>query len=151
MQHFRDLVCMRPPGRWTTWYVGHLRERHPSIRLGTKFGCGCSMGQWDEWVDPNFAFQRTDPIVVGLVLIYTICKPPLAREGWEEADEVTAGFMFFSLAPLLYRTASSSYFNMSLLTSDFYGLVFGTSSRLPLDGDTDHGRTRSLPLCTYLV
>lgn len=70
--------------------MGHLRERHPSIRLGTKFSCGCSMGQWDEWVDPNFAFQRTDPIVVGLVLIYTICKPPLAREGREEADEVTS-------------------------------------------------------------
>ncbi|KAN0085676.1 Eukaryotic protein of unknown function (DUF914) domain containing protein [Tylopilus felleus] len=34
-------------------------------------------------------------------------------------------FVFFSLAPLLFRTASSSYLNMSLLTSDFYGLIFG--------------------------
>ncbi|KAG8216339.1 hypothetical protein J3R82DRAFT_6413 [Butyriboletus roseoflavus] len=34
-------------------------------------------------------------------------------------------FLFFSVAPWLYRTASSSYLNMSLLTSDFYGLIFG--------------------------
>ncbi|KAF8552149.1 DUF914-domain-containing protein [Imleria badia] len=40
----------------------------------------------------------------------------------------TAVFMFFSLAPLLFRTASSSYLNMSLLTSDFYGLIFGCPS-----------------------
>ncbi|KAF9226213.1 DUF914-domain-containing protein [Gyrodon lividus] len=37
----------------------------------------------------------------------------------------TSMFTLYSLAPLLYRTASSSYFNMSLLTSDFYGLLFG--------------------------
>ncbi|KIK97439.1 hypothetical protein PAXRUDRAFT_136318 [Paxillus rubicundulus Ve08.2h10] len=37
----------------------------------------------------------------------------------------TSMFTLYSLAPLLYRTASSSYFNMSLLTSNFYGLLFG--------------------------
>ncbi|KIJ63079.1 hypothetical protein HYDPIDRAFT_134817 [Hydnomerulius pinastri MD-312] len=36
-----------------------------------------------------------------------------------------AMFTLYSLAPLLYRTASSSYFNIALLTSDFYGLLFG--------------------------
>jgi len=29
------------------------------------------------------------------------------------------------VAPLLYRMASSTYFNMSILTSDFWGLCFG--------------------------
>ncbi|KAF9235620.1 solute carrier family 35 member SLC35F1/F2/F6 [Melanogaster broomeanus] len=43
----------------------------------------------------------------------------------------TAMFTLYSLAPLLYRTASSSYFNMALLTSDFYGLLFGTSRYSP--------------------
>lgn len=109
------------------------------------------MEQWDEWVDPNFALQHTDPIAVGLLFIYTLCEPSLTREGWAETDEVTAMFIFFSLAPLLYRTASSSYLNMSLLTSDFYGLVFGMSSHSPLDMNTNPKRTRSLPLCTYLV
>ncbi|OJA10292.1 hypothetical protein AZE42_05010 [Rhizopogon vesiculosus] len=34
-------------------------------------------------------------------------------------------FIVYSLAPLLFRMASSSYFNIALLTSDFYGLLFG--------------------------
>jgi solute carrier family 35, member F1/2 len=35
-------------------------------------------------------------------------------------------FILYTVAPLLYRLASSAYFNISLLTSDFYGLLFGT-------------------------
>ncbi|KAH7919072.1 DUF914-domain-containing protein [Leucogyrophana mollusca] len=36
-----------------------------------------------------------------------------------------AMFTLYSIAPILYRIASSSYFNIALLTSDFYGLLFG--------------------------
>jgi len=36
-----------------------------------------------------------------------------------------AMFTLYTVAPLLYRMASSAYFNISLLTSDFYGLLFG--------------------------
>jgi len=31
----------------------------------------------------------------------------------------------YTVAPILYRMASSAYYNISLLTSDFYGLLFG--------------------------
>jgi solute carrier family 35 protein F1/2 len=34
-------------------------------------------------------------------------------------------FTLYTVAPLLYRLASSAYFNLSLLSSDFYGLLFG--------------------------
>jgi solute carrier family 35 protein F1/2 len=34
-------------------------------------------------------------------------------------------FILYTVAPLLYRSASSTYYNISLLTSDFYGLLFG--------------------------
>jgi len=37
----------------------------------------------------------------------------------------TAMFVLYTVAPLLYRLASSAYFNLSLLSSDFYGLLFG--------------------------
>jgi len=37
----------------------------------------------------------------------------------------TAMFILYTVAPLLYRLASSAYFNLSLLSSDFYGLLFG--------------------------
>jgi solute carrier family 35 protein F1/2 len=33
--------------------------------------------------------------------------------------------ILYTVSPLLYRLASSAYFNLSLLSSDFYGLFFG--------------------------
>ncbi|TRM65292.1 hypothetical protein BD626DRAFT_488292 [Schizophyllum amplum] len=35
-----------------------------------------------------------------------------------------AMFILYTVAPLLYRAASSTYYNISLLTADFYGLLF---------------------------
>ncbi|KAL1696572.1 hypothetical protein GGG16DRAFT_85007, partial [Schizophyllum commune] len=42
----------------------------------------------------------------------------------------TSGTMFilYTVAPLLYRAASSTYYNISLLTADFYGLLLAFSS-----------------------
>jgi hypothetical protein len=34
-------------------------------------------------------------------------------------------FILYTIAPMLYRLSSSAYFNLSLLSSDFYGLLFG--------------------------
>ncbi|KAJ3555368.1 hypothetical protein NM688_g2619 [Phlebia brevispora] len=36
-----------------------------------------------------------------------------------------AMFILYTVAPILYRMASSAFYNISLLTSDFYGLLFG--------------------------
>ena len=36
-----------------------------------------------------------------------------------------AMLILYTVAPILYRMASSAYYNISLLTSDFYGLLFG--------------------------
>jgi solute carrier family 35 protein F1/2 len=33
--------------------------------------------------------------------------------------------ILYTVSPLLYRLASSAYYNLSLLSSDFYGLLFG--------------------------
>ena len=47
-------------------------------------------------------------MLVGLLVAYT-----------------AAMFILYTVAPILYRMASSAYYNISLLTSDFYGLLFG--------------------------
>ena len=49
-----------------------------------------------------------DGATVGLLLAYT-----------------AAMFILYTVAPLLYRASSATYYNISLLTSDFYGLLFG--------------------------
>ncbi|KAG0347082.1 hypothetical protein BG004_000142 [Podila humilis] len=36
-----------------------------------------------------------------------------------------AMFTMYSVSPILFRLSSATFFNLSLLTSDFYGLVFG--------------------------
>lgn len=41
------------------------------------------------------------------------------------AAYTAAMFILYTTAPLLYRMASSPFYNISLLTSDFYGLIFG--------------------------
>lgn len=46
--------------------------------------------------------------IIGLLIAYT-----------------SAMVILYTVAPLLYRMASSAYFNLSLLSSDFYGLLFG--------------------------
>lgn len=38
----------------------------------------------------------------------------------------SAAMLFlYTVAPILYRMASSTYYNLSILSSDFYGLLFG--------------------------
>jgi len=36
-----------------------------------------------------------------------------------------AMIILYTVAPLIYRSSSSAFFNLSLLSSDFYGLLFG--------------------------
>ena len=38
-----------------------------------------------------------------------------------------AMFVMYTVAPLLYRLASSTYYNLSLRSASFYGLLFGAS------------------------
>ncbi|KAF9258947.1 DUF914-domain-containing protein [Marasmius fiardii PR-910] len=45
---------------------------------------------------------------VGLILTYTVGM-----------------LVLYTVAPLLYRMASSAYYNLSILSADFYGLLFG--------------------------
>ena len=56
-----------------------------------------------------FASSHTELLLlVGLLAAYT-----------------AAMVILYTVAPILYRLASSAYYNLSLLSSDFYGLLFG--------------------------
>lgn len=48
--------------------------------------------------------------LVGLLMAYT-----------------AAMVILYTIAPMLYRLASAAFFNLSLLSSDFFGLLFGES------------------------
>lgn len=61
-----------------------------------------------------FIFERSewaafsDQGISAMVVVYTICM-----------------FVLYSLAPVLFRLGSAVLYNLSILTSDFYGLIFG--------------------------
>ena len=68
-------------------------------------------------------------------------------------------FILYTVAPLLYRLASSAYFNLSLLSSDFYGLLFGTyliSNIMPIipsstSQDFSFSYVSRLAFCNFLL
>jgi solute carrier family 35 protein F1/2 len=71
-----------------------------------------------------------DAHVIGYLIVFTAsmfilyCELPASTEYESSLTLVTA------IAPLLYRMASSTYFNISILTSDFYGLIFGENTSI---------------------
>ena len=40
-------------------------------------------------------------------------------------ERFPAMFILYTFAPIIYRLASSPFYNLSLLSSDFFGLLFG--------------------------
>lgn len=56
----------------------------------------------------EFAAFKNEPGAVGLIIVYTVCMCVL-----------------YSLAPVMFRLGSAVLYNLSLLTSNFYGLIFG--------------------------
>ncbi|KAI9822968.1 MAG: hypothetical protein M1826_000301 [Phylliscum demangeonii] len=56
----------------------------------------------------SFRTARWTPAVAGYLTGYTLCL-----------------FLFYSLAPILFRLASAAFFNISLLTGSFWGVVVG--------------------------
>jgi len=66
-------------------------------------------------------------LTVGFLVAYTAGRLLLHNYLHPRADNhLPAMFILYTTAPLLYRMASSAFYNISLLTSDFYGLIFGT-------------------------
>lgn len=64
---------------------------------------------------------------VGILIGYTV-GPSFAtfpRQTRTLTVRILAMFILYTFAPLIYRTASSVYYNMSLLSSEFYALIFG--------------------------
>ena len=59
--------------------------------------------------------------------------PPFADRAWTKCGfeaglllaYTAAMFILYTTAPILYRMASSVFYNLSLLSSDFFGLLFG--------------------------
>jgi solute carrier family 35, member F1/2 len=65
-----------------------------------------------------------DSHVIGFLFVYTFSMYVLYSTFAVQPPSPPLTF-HAAVAPILYRLASSTYFNLSILSSDFYGLCFG--------------------------
>lgn len=107
-----DLFCLLGATLYGFSNVGeeYMARKHPLyevIGMFTFFATFINLVQ-------IFIFEReewaafADHQITGMVITYTICM-----------------FILYSLAPVMFRLGSALLYNLSLLTSDFYGLIFG--------------------------
>ncbi|KAI8082527.1 solute carrier family 35 member SLC35F1/F2/F6 [Gilbertella persicaria] len=107
-----DLFCLLGATLYGFSNVGeeYMARKHPLyevIGMFTFFATFINLVQIfiferDQWS------QFANPEIAGMIVTYTICM-----------------LVLYSLAPVIFRMGSAVVYNISLLTSDFYGLIFG--------------------------
>lgn len=108
-----DLFCLLGATLYGFSNVGEelMARKHPLyevIGMFTFFATFINFVQLMILERNEFALFSSNPEAVGLVIVYTVCMCVL-----------------YSLAPVMFRLGSAVLYNLSLLTSNFYGLMFG--------------------------
>ncbi|KAL1928326.1 hypothetical protein VTP01DRAFT_2682 [Rhizomucor pusillus] len=91
--------------------VEYLSRKHPIYEVNgmfTLFAAIINLVQMVILERNEFSAFVNNSYAIALVIVYTICM-----------------FILYSLAPVLFRWGSAVLYNLSLLTSDFYSLIFG--------------------------
>jgi solute carrier family 35 protein F1/2 len=108
-----DLFCLLGATLYGFSNVGEelMARKHPLyevIGMFTFFATFINFIQLMILERSEFAAFASNPEAVGMVIVYTVCM-----------------FVLYSLAPVMFRLGSAVLYNLSLLTSNFYGLIFG--------------------------
>ncbi|ORY93942.1 hypothetical protein BCR43DRAFT_495596 [Syncephalastrum racemosum] len=108
-----DLFCLLGATLYGFSNVGeeYMARKHPLYEV---IGCFTFFATFINFVQ-LMIFERNEfstlvgqPEAVGMIIAYTGCM-----------------FILYSLAPIMFRMGSAILYNLSILTSDFYGLIFG--------------------------
>ncbi|KAI8352075.1 solute carrier family 35 member SLC35F1/F2/F6 [Blakeslea trispora] len=108
-----DLFCLLGATLYGFSNVGeeYMARKHPLyevIGMFTFFATFINFVQLMILERHEFGAFSSNPGAAGMVVVYTFCM-----------------FILYSLAPVLFRMGSAVLYNLSLLTSNFYGLIFG--------------------------
>ncbi|KAI7890950.1 solute carrier family 35 member SLC35F1/F2/F6 [Mucor mucedo] len=108
-----DLFCLLGATLYGFSNVGEelMARKHPLyevIGMFTFFATFINFIQLMILERNEFSSFAGNPAIVGLVIVYTVCM-----------------CILYSLAPIMFRWGSAVLYNLSLLTSNFYGLIFG--------------------------
>ena len=115
-------------GCWTAWNVGIHYQRYSGVGVRMERYEASSMDRRYQSVFTKASIRRLLTLISqnswsldGIYLLWVYCSAEVGIQ----TNIVSAMLILYTVAPLLYRMASSAYFNLSLLSSDFYGLLFG--------------------------
>ncbi|CAO3583183.1 unnamed protein product [Absidia cylindrospora] len=108
-----DLFCLLGATLYGVSNVSEeiLARKHPLyevIGMFTFFATFINLVQLMILERNEFSSLVGQPEAVGMIVVYTVCM-----------------FILYSLAPVMFRLGSAVLYNLSILTSDFYGLIFG--------------------------
>lgn len=108
-----DLFCLLGATLYGFSNVGEelMARKHPLyevIGMFTFFATIINFVQLMILERNEFSAFASNPEAVGMVMVYTVCM-----------------FILYSLAPVMFRLGSAVLYNLSLLTCNFYGLIFG--------------------------
>jgi solute carrier family 35 protein F1/2 len=108
-----DLFCLLGATLYGFSNVGEefMARKHPLyevIGMFTFFATIINFVQLMILERNEFQLFTSNPKAVGMVIVYTICM-----------------FILYSLAPVMFRLGSAVLYNLSLMTCNFYGLMFG--------------------------
>ncbi|OAD72293.1 hypothetical protein PHYBLDRAFT_125447, partial [Phycomyces blakesleeanus NRRL 1555(-)] len=108
-----DLFCLLGATFYGFSNVGEefMARKHPLyevIGMFTFFATFINFVQLMILERDEFHTFADQPEAIGMVVVYTVCM-----------------FTLYSLAPVMFRLGSALLYNLSILTSDFYGLIFG--------------------------
>ncbi|KAF7729715.1 hypothetical protein EC973_003793 [Apophysomyces ossiformis] len=108
-----DLFCILGATLYGLSNVGEefMARKHPLyevIGMFTFFATFINLVQIAILERSELATFNNNPEAIGMIVVYTVCM-----------------FTLYSLAPVMFRLGSALLYNLSLLTSDFYGLIFG--------------------------
>ncbi|KAI8371490.1 solute carrier family 35 member SLC35F1/F2/F6 [Radiomyces spectabilis] len=108
-----DLFCLLGATLYGFSNVGEeiMARKHPLyevIGMFTFFATFINFVQLMILERSEFASFVNQGEAIAMVIVYTCCM-----------------FVLYSLAPVMFRLGSAVLYNLSLLTSDFYGLIFG--------------------------
>lgn len=106
-----DLFCILGATLYGLSNVGEefMARKHPLyevIGMFTFFATFINLVQLMILERSEFSSLVGQPEAVGMIVVYTVCM-----------------FILYSLAPVMFRLGSAVLYNLSLLTSDFYGLI----------------------------
>ncbi|KAI8875640.1 DUF914-domain-containing protein [Backusella circina FSU 941] len=108
-----DLYCLLGATLYGFSNVGeeYMSRKHPLyevVGMFTFFATFINFVQLMIFERNEFTALKNNPAIGGLIVAFTICM-----------------FVLYSLAPVMFRLGSAVIYNLSLLTANFYGLIFG--------------------------